>query len=146
MLKVRLRAEAAWHDACVVNVSPRGIGLKATDPPPRGEYVEICNGPQLIVGRVVWTKNHRFGVRAQDRLDVRSLNNVVAVAPETDREQSRHFQRRLDEQCDRSRTVARAMQFACLLLLTAAGAIGLADAVKTALSEPLATASAALHR
>ena len=66
-------AGAAWSDVCIVNLSSRGAGLQCACPPVRGTYVEIRRGSHVLVGQVMWSAGHRFGVRTQDRLAVNAI-------------------------------------------------------------------------
>lgn len=74
LARARMRSGAGWSDVCVVNASTRGVGLQAANPPEPGHYVEIRRGANLLlIGRVIWTKGHRFGVNTQPGLDRRHI-------------------------------------------------------------------------
>lgn len=75
LIKARMRAASAWSDACILNISPQGLLLQVSAPPPRGTYIEIHRGRHIIVARVAWAKNHRLGVRTQDRLAIGDIIN-----------------------------------------------------------------------
>ena len=64
LVRARIKAGATWHDACILNISSRGMLMQAGVPPVRGSYLEIRRGPVLVVARVMWTKQHRFGVKS----------------------------------------------------------------------------------
>ncbi|MEQ7874591.1 hypothetical protein ABDK56_11365 [Sphingomonas sp. ASV193] len=73
LIRARLCCDGRWSDACIVNLSSRGLGLQAADPPGRGTYVEIRRGLHVIVARVTWSNGRRFGAAARDRIAVASL-------------------------------------------------------------------------
>jgi hypothetical protein len=73
MLAARMRDGATWSDANILNLSSRGLLLHAARPPARGTYIEVRRGGYVIIGRVIWAEANRFGVRAQDGLEIDSL-------------------------------------------------------------------------
>ena len=73
LVRVRIRAGAVPSDACVRDVSSRGLLVQAGAPPVRGTVIELIGPFAPIVGRVVWTKGHRFGVHTQDHINVPAL-------------------------------------------------------------------------
>lgn len=73
LLRVRMRAGGLPTDACIRDISSRGLLVQTAAPPSRGTTIEL-NGPfRPIVARVVWTSDGRFGVRTQDIIDVSAL-------------------------------------------------------------------------
>lgn len=150
MIKARMRSGASWHDVCLVNLSVHGVGIQAADPPARGTYVEICRGSHVIVGRVIWTKGHRAGLRSQDAIFIQAIAKDGAAAvsrprvaggPPTDR---RRELRTTQQRHDRSRHLGRAMEFACLALFASVLAMTAFGSVGRALAHPLSQISAAL--
>ena len=151
MIKARMRDGASWHDVCILNVSTRGLGIQAADPPARGAYLEIRRGRHVIVARVMWAKGHRAGLRAQDSIFIDALVNEPvdssarrggeSSAPPVER---RRTERPVQQRHDQSRLAGRAFEFMCLALL--AGALGMTafGAVEGALAKPLSTIEAAL--
>ncbi len=78
---VRMRCGARWSNVNVVDLSSRGLGLHADDPPDRGSYVELRRGGNLvIVGQVMWSRGARFGLRTQDQVWLDGLLNGTAAA------------------------------------------------------------------
>lgn len=150
LLRARLRSGSAWSDVCIVNISSRGLGLQTAAPPARGTYVEVCKGHHIIIGRVVWTSSHRFGIRTQDQidpLDVANSNEAAAGGADSAGRgpvERRRSPRNHQQQAETSRFAARAMQFASLAVTGAGAAFLLATVVKAALSAPLAAINAAL--
>lgn len=151
MVKARMRNGAYWHDVCIVNVSTRGLGVQAADPPLRGTYLEICRGRHVIVARVMWSKGHRAGLKSQDSIFVDALVNEPVDAPARSigcgrPVERRRVARRVQQRHDQSRLAGRAFEFACFVLM--AGALGMTafGAVEQALANPLSQIEAALAR
>ena len=144
-----MRSSATWGDVCILNISSRGLQLQTARPPERGAYVEVRRGPHVIVGRVAWSKHHRFGIRSQDALfvdaiiaepgDAEAQRGPVAYVPV-----ERRTVPRPAASAERSRVAARAFEFACVGLVVVAGATMLYGAAEAALAAPLATVSNAL--
>jgi hypothetical protein len=147
LVRARIKVGVGWHDGCILNVSSRGLLLQAADPPPRGSYLEIRRGALVIVARVVWTKSHRFGVKSQDALPVKSILRDVEV-PATG-EGVRVGERRQAGRTGlptrvRSRHQGRAIEYGFVLALVAAAAGVAASEVHAVLSAPAEVVTAAL--
>lgn len=142
-----MRSGAAWHDACILNVSSRGMLLQAADPPLRGSYLEIRRGALVIVAEVMWAKSHRFGVKTQDVLPVDAIVDNVA-APEVGEGIKVGDRRRPDRPTlqahQHSRHQARLIEygFAGALALAVAGFA--ASEVYSVLARPAASVTVAL--
>lgn len=146
-----MRNGASWHDVCILNVSKRGLGIQAADPPARGTYLEICRGRHVIIARVMWAKGHRAGLQAQDSIFVDALVNEPvqsraqpAGVGDAQLVERRKAPRPIQQRHDQSRLAGRAFEFACFVLV--AGALGLTafGAVQEALANPLSQIEAAL--
>jgi hypothetical protein len=151
MITARMRAGASWDDVAILDLSTRGLGIRAADPPGRGTYVEICRGRHVIVARVMWTSGQRAGLQAQDVIWVQALVNEPSndrhapPTPSGGRPVERRAKPRTAQQRhDDSRLVGRALEFACIALLGAAMAMAAFGMVEHALARPLAQISAAL--
>ncbi len=149
MISARLRDGVGWSDARILDVSSRGLLLRASKTPERGSYVEVCKGPYRIVARVIWVQQDRFGVRTQDTLPIDAITN--GVEPSSPEAQNLSPERSLKqreptsaEQLERSRTWASAMQFLWVAGFGAAAATLVFDTVKSALARPLSVISAEL--
>ena len=85
MLHARLRADCGESDACVVNISSRGLGASSANPPERGEFVELVVGKHSLVGQVRWRSARRFGMAFRQRISVIALlaqdENSAALSP-----------------------------------------------------------------
>ena len=68
-----MRLGEGWHDIVICNVSSRGLMARTRAAPPRGSFIEIRHGSICIVGQVRWSAGARFGIRAQERIDIMGL-------------------------------------------------------------------------
>ena len=48
MVRARMRSGVSWHDVCVLNLSPHGIGIQAPEPPERGSYVRSAGASRPL--------------------------------------------------------------------------------------------------
>ena len=146
-----MRSGISWHDVCIMDLSRRGIGIQAAEPPSRGTYVEICRGTQVIVARVMWAKGHRAGLNSQDAIAVRALvrgdpaNDRIALPPACPRLDRRRAPRALQSH-ETSRLAARALEFACVGLIATAFGLTVFGTVEQALGRPVAQVRDALSR
>ena len=148
MIRARMRVGATWHDVCVLNLSRRGLGIQAADPPARGTYVEICRGKIVMVARITWVKGHRAGLQSQDPIWAQGLINEALAAtvqsPASAPVERRRAPRNVQYPHDQSRVAARSMEFACVALFVAAFVITAFGAVGQALAAPFSQIRAAL--
>jgi hypothetical protein len=70
VIRAKMRAGGPQVDVCVRDISSMGLMLQTNEPPPRGTYVEVVGAGQTIIGRVIWAKDRRFGVRTNDPINV----------------------------------------------------------------------------
>jgi len=153
MIRARMLSGALWSDVCILNLSRRGVGLQCATPPVRGTYVEIRRGGHVIVGRVVWTKGHRLGLRSQDALAIETIvrepdhsskppqGAVVAGASARDR---RSRPRVRLERHETSRIAARAMEFGVAVVAAVSVALMVFQSVEQTLAIPLARVAEAV--
>ena len=150
MIWARVRAGASWSDACILNLSSRGMLVRASKAPSLGSYLEIRRGAHVMVARVVWTEADRFGVRTQDSFSpvdlIRHPEGIGAQAnlsaPGAERRAvhrpapaARH---------DSSRWRGRAVEFGTFALVgMVAATLGL-GAIDALLARPLLVVQAAL--
>jgi len=71
--KARMRTNAGWSDVTISDISSRGMGLRSSRTPCRGEYIELCRHHHKLVGRVMWQDDDRFGVLLSDAIIVDDL-------------------------------------------------------------------------
>lgn len=148
MLKARMRIGAAWRDACILDLSTRGLMIQASEPVRGGSYIEIRRGRHVIIARVMWSQDRRCGLLTQDPLPTEAIiaepdrSRDGEMVPPVERRISRPPPTVFDH--EQSRWRARAFQFA--LVVMAGGACGTIayGAVSDALSRPLAAVETAL--
>lgn len=124
-----MRVGNSYSDVCIRDISGRGMMLQAALPPSPGTYIEILRGAHIVVARVVWARDRRFGIRAQDQMDVPAIINASAPAarqPGQDRRTRDRPAVSVEQQGERSRAFARTFQFGLLVAggIIAAGLLG----------------------
>lgn len=154
LMDARMRIGATWRDVSVLNISSRGLLLRAPSPPTRGSYAEIRRGLHIILARVVWTDGNRFGVRTQDRLTIDDLIRNLPPGSEENWQRQSSGEARDTERSGsavlqnlvlaRSKTLSRLLQFACIGLFGASAAVAAAAWVGQSLSQPLSAISNAM--
>jgi hypothetical protein len=146
LLPARMRTNAGWADACILNVSSRGLLIHSARPACDDRVIELRHGQHAMVARVMWRIGTRAGLRCEQRVPVEELVNLGAdaalqlTAPRHGKIERRK-QARLE---DHSRLRSRAMQFASIAVVGACLALGASVLVAEALARPLAAVSAAL--
>lgn len=150
MIKARMRAGAAWNDALILNLSSRGMLVRADQSPNRGSYLEIRRGHHVIVARVVWSGPGRFGVHTQDPVPTDSLvcdpdGSAVPLPSGTAGFQERRAASRpVEVRHEASRQRARAGEFATIALACAVAALLIGGAVVEVVATPLGQVRTAL--
>ena len=82
IMPARLHSSSGWTDACILNVSSRGLMIHSARAGPQGSIVELRRGPHAIVACVVWRDGARVGLKTEERLaveDLISLNCASAM-------------------------------------------------------------------
>ena len=151
----RMRIDGEWCDITICNVSSRGFMAKCASPPPRGTYIEVRHRSLCIVARVMWSRDSRFGVRAQDRIDIANLLSegpARSFLPGEDRRSARRDRpslppRQPDPQAaaEASRRFARVFEWVTLTLAMAVAAGLVFQMVTTSLSKPMQDVRGALR-
>lgn len=145
MLPARMRGKCGWSDACILNMSSRGMLIYSKGIAEPGAFVEIRRGGQLVVGRVVWRENQRIGLHSQDPVRIADIINSAAAAVEGGQPGGEIAERRyVPRKADNSLTYARAMEFMFVVLLGATLAASVAYEVRDALGTPFTAVRAAL--
>jgi hypothetical protein len=147
LIRARIKAGAAWHDGCILNVSSRGLLLQAADPPARGSYLEIRRGALVIVARVMWTNHHRFGVKSQDALPIDAIvgdGEAPVVGDGVRVGERRRAARPQLPTATRSRHRGRTIEYGFVIALAFVAAGIAASEVHALLSVPVRTVTAAL--
>ena len=73
VLPARMRHGAAWSDACILNVSSRGLLIHTSRQAPMGSEIELRRGEHVILARVVWRDGAKVGLRADDRVPIEEI-------------------------------------------------------------------------
>jgi hypothetical protein len=143
-LPSRMRVNSSWTDACIHNVSARGMLVASDRAPDPGAYVEIRRGQAVIIGQAVWKKNQFFGVRTQDRIDLAVLQgqparNGDAAGAKVERRSEDRFRKdaAIARTLERDRAFARLFQFGILAFAVAAASVMVASSVYGVLSAPV---------
>lgn len=146
MLPARMRTTAGWSDACILDVSSRGLMVHAGFFALDDRVVELWHGDRAITARVVWRQGPKAGLQAEDRIPVEdilslsgsgSLQLAVGRPPDAER-------RKRPRTHDDSRLQARAFEFASVAIIAGAVAFGFSMWVEEALAQPLALVETAL--
>jgi hypothetical protein len=139
-------ADASWSDACILNISSRGLMIQSGRSVRQGSTIEIRRGEHVIVAKVMWRDGSRAGLQADARLPVdESLTlsqapslQLTAGRPPVER---RRQPRRTHEQ---SRIRARLFEFAGVAALAGFFAVSIFSLVQQALAKPLSIVESAL--
>ena len=135
-----MRIGAAWRDACILDLSSRGLMIQAKEPPRGGTYIELRRGRHIIVARVMWTNGGRCGLRTQDPL---APEAIIAEPDDAQGPAPVMRERRIERAPDRavvheqSRWRSRAIEFSIVIFLGALCGSLAFSAVSTALTRPL---------
>jgi hypothetical protein len=148
---VRLKDDAGWSDAQILNVSSRGIMALCQDPPRRGSYVEIRRGTYMMIGRVAWTGTDRIGVHVRERIVIEDLLLPVTPGRKAPRPvgevQMRVCERRkpsMEERAAASVRFARAFDFAAIAIVAVGLAVLASGMAAQAFGSPMAQVETAL--
>lgn len=147
VLQARLRGDRGWGDACILNLSSRGLLVYSASAAPPGSVVEIRRGEQAIVARVVWRQQNRFGLQAQGEVQIEQLitgsasaaTDAAAAGPVGDR-------RKRPRDAEDSRIRGRICEFAAVAGVGAVLAAAAYSMVVQSLSAPIAEVAEQLDR
>ena len=148
MLPARIRSSGGWSDACILNVSSRGLLVYSNTAVEPGNTVEVRRGGQLVVARVVWRQNQRIGLCSPDPVPIDDIitDKTAAAAVVSCPSEVRVVERRRKPRShERSRERGRAIEFAFFVLFGAAMAGGVGIYMREALANPMATITSALE-
>ncbi len=147
MLPARMRCASGWSDACILNISTRGLLIYSTGPAEPGSFVEVRRGSQLVVARVVWRQNKRIGLCAPDPVPIEQIitNDAAATAVQVCGGRTGLERRQLPRTAEKSQARARAAQFLAMVLIGSAMAGAAAIYVQRVLTHPLTAVSSALE-
>jgi hypothetical protein len=141
-----LRSRSGWTDACILNISSRGLMIHSSRAGPEGSRVELWRGDHVIVARVIWQDGGRTGLQSDECLaveEILSLSRSAAMSLTASEPFTVERRARPREEPDRRRE-GRIFEFfgviaiGCVLAATAFGM------VEQALADPMAMIRAAL--
>jgi hypothetical protein len=146
VLEARLRGDRGWGQACILNLSSRGLLVYSDAPANPGSYVEIRRGEPVIVARVVWRRSNRIGLSSREKLQLGEMVSGTAASAGLQLTASNlAVERRKLSREDQSRLRARRGQFAAIAAFGACLA-GLSYVAATAILTPaMSKVTAALH-
>lgn len=147
VLPARLRNGASWSDACILNLSSRGLMIQSARAGDEGTLLELRRGDHVIVARVVWRSGAKAGLRAEERIPVEEILTVAqssefqlrAVDGKNDR-------RKVPRSAEKSRQHGRAIEFAGVIVIATSLAGAALTIVEQAFATPLAAVETALSR
>ena len=147
VLSARVRAGPGWGDACILNISSRGLMIYAQCAAEPGSFVELHRGAQRIVARVVWRKNHRIGLCSRNPLPVEDIitGDTAAAAGPAITANMMIERRKQPRDAERSRERSRAIEFVSVVLIGAVLAGSAATYVQQTLSRSLSAVETALR-
>ena len=144
-----MRAGATWSDACILNMSSHGMLVHAPSAPSRGSYLEIRRGGFVIVARVVWANDNRFGVQTQDVVPADDMvRNPDGAVRTPSRDATGFVERRAipRQSHEASRWRARALEFGTFVLMGGIAAMLTLSTMGELLARPLALVETALSK
>lgn len=148
LLPARLRTGDGWTDACILNISSRGLMIQSGRAGPEGSTVELRRGDDVIIARVVWRDGSRAGLQTDDRLPVEKImslsqsGNLRVVAFDGTFVERRNKPRLASE----ARLHGRYVEFIGIAAIAVLMALGIWSSAEQALARPMAKVEAALSR
>lgn len=143
VVSARLRHGAAWSDACILNISSRGLMIHTGRQIAKGAQVEVRRGDHVIIARVVWRDGGRAGLRAEDRVPIEEIM-TLGQSPTLQLTAGPLERRKVQRPPDRSRMQGRAMEFAAVIAISACLAMAGLSMVQEAFARPVQLVSQAL--
>lgn len=140
--QVRL-GNAAWADACILNISSTGLLIRSARPPAEGSPVELRRDDHLIRATVIWNDGIRAGLKSDERVPMESIVSLQVVDVELTVPTA--FALRFQPcRAEKSRTTGRAIEFVGAIAIGLSLAAASLSIVEQAFVRPLALVVAAL--
>ena len=146
LLRARMRSSSGWSDACILNVSSRGLLVNASQTMIEGMNVELRHREHVILARVVWRDGSRAGLQADDWVPVDEIL-ILSQSPSfqlTAAGRGQVERRKQPRTHDDSRLLGRAMEFASVAIIAITLSCGLYSLVSEVFGEPMARIRTAL--
>src|SRR5215469_8033663 len=135
VVPARLRHGAAWSDACILNISSRGLMIHTGRQIAKGTQVEVRRGDHVIIARVMWRDGGRAGLRAEDRVPVEEIM-TLGQSPTLQLTAGPVERRKHPRSGERSRLQGRAMEFGAVIAISASLAVAGLSMVQAAFARP----------
>ena len=135
VVPARLRHGAAWTDACILNISSRGLMIHTGRQIAKGTQVEVRRGDHVIIARVVWREGGRAGLRAEDRVPVDEIM-TLGRSPSLQLTAGPVERRRHPRSAERNRLRGKAVEFAAVATISACLAAAGLSMVQAAFARP----------
>jgi hypothetical protein len=148
LIRAKMRAGGQPIDVCIRDISSKGLMIQAHAPPARGTYVEIVGADYEVVGRVVWVRERRFGIRTREPMNILAMIGGAPAGPSPRvplPKPGRPAPAVARQSAGSSRALGKAMEFAMIGAFAAALAAALVSAAYTILSHPLESVSTHLE-
>jgi len=141
-----MRTSAGWSDACILNVSSRGLLIRANQTVAEGSNIELRHREHVIVAQVIWRSGLRAGLHAEDWVPVDEIlilshSSALQLTAGSCGGVERRQQPRTH---DDSRFLGRMIEFASVAVIAITLSGGLFSLVVRALDEPMARIRLAL--
>ena len=146
LVPARVRTFAGWSDACILNVSSRGLLIHSKRSIAEGSRIELRHAEHAIVAHVVWREGAHAGLRAEHRVPVEDIV-CLCQSPAlqlTAPRQSGVERRKRPRTHEDSRLRSRAIEFASIALFGAVLATGAYSMVQHAFAHSLGAVRAVL--
>jgi hypothetical protein len=145
VLPARMRAGCAWSDACILNVSSRGLLIRASRPVVQGSTIELWRGERVIVARVVWREGLKAGLSAEDPLPLEEIATLGrSPALQLTAARAGRERRQRPRTHEDSRLLSRAIEFVSIAVIASCFAGTVFAMVEAALTKPIAIVEQAL--
>lgn len=126
LIRGRMRAGGPSVDVCVRNISRNGMMLQAHEAPPMGSYVEVQLPDQVVVGRVMWSNERRFGIRTRERVSLLCLLGLAKGEGTTVERMARACSPAGRARHGDARDLGRAAQFVMVICIVVGMAVAIA--------------------
>lgn len=150
MLRARMRSGAAWSDACILNVSSRGLMINAPSVASlEGSRIEVRHGDHMIVATVMWSNGTRAGLQSESWIpvdDILALSQSGALQLTAAAQWPQVDRRKRARGHEQNRLFGRALEFAGVGLIAISLAMAAFGLFEGAFAQPMKAVEAALGR
>jgi hypothetical protein len=146
VLPARVRIGARWSDACILNLSSRGLMIRTGNGVDQGSVVEVRRGDHAIFARVIWRDGSKAGLHTDECLPVEEIMTLAqagalqVTAADSLAMERRRKQRPIHQD---SRQRARIIQFVGTIAIAVGLSMAVLSMVYQAFARPLSIIAAA---